>query len=153
MTGAELPQPHAEASNEAAAAIFQREWRIYRKMVENNYLFHCEAYAQLRRVLLEEASQPFRFLDLACGDATAVATALEQTGVANYCGVDLSADALRLAERSLANLPCPKSLRQADYVEALANWREPVDVIWIGLSRSAWRATMPAPRAIWCSWD
>ena len=54
--------------------------RIYRKMVENDYLFHREAYAQLRRVLLEEASQPFQFLDLACGDATAVATAPEGTG-------------------------------------------------------------------------
>ena len=62
MTGAGLPQPDAEASNETAAAIFQREWRIYRKMVENNYFFHREAYARLRRVLLKEASRPFQFI-------------------------------------------------------------------------------------------
>ena len=125
---------HELAAPDSAAAIFQQEWRIYRKMVDQNYLFHREAYAGLRRVLLEEAPRPFRFLDLACGDASAAADALEGTDIASYCGVDLSGEALRLASRALAKLACPVSLRQGDFVEALATWGEPVDVVWIGLS-------------------
>jgi len=66
---------HELAAPDSAAAIFQQEWRIYRKMVDQNYLFHREAYSGLRRVLLEEAPRPFRFLDLACGDASAAADA------------------------------------------------------------------------------
>lgn len=122
------------ATPASAAAIFQQEWRIYRKMVDHDYLFHREAYAQLRRVLLDEAVRPFRFLDLACGDATAAVDALHGTEIASYCGVDLSAEALRLASAALTRLTCPVSLRQGSFVDTLATWREPIDVIWIGLS-------------------
>jgi SAM-dependent methyltransferase len=34
-----------------------------------NYCSHREVYGRLRRVLIEEIERPFRFLDLACGDA------------------------------------------------------------------------------------
>ena len=117
-----------------AAAIFQQEWRIYRKMVEGDYLFHRSAYAALRRVLLEEAPRPFRFLELACGDASVVAVALQGTDIANYRGVDLSEEALKLACRSLARLDCPVSIHHGDFVQMLAESREPANVIWIGLS-------------------
>ncbi len=122
-------------------------------MVDNNYLFHREAYSQLRQVLLDEAVRPFRFLDLACGDATAAADALQGTEIASYCGVDLSAEALRLASAALARLSCPVSLRRGSFLDALATWREPVDVIWIGLSlhhllAPAKRETMRAARRL-----
>ena len=128
------PIGHEPPAPDSAAAIFQREWRIYRKMVDQNYLFHREAYSGLRRVLLEDAPRPFRFLDLACGDASAAAGALEGTDIASYCGVDLSAEALKLASGALAKLACPVSLRQGDFVEALATWGGAVDVVWIGSS-------------------
>jgi len=140
MISMESGTPSAEASRDSAAAIFQREWRLYRKMVDNNYLFHREAYSRLRRVLLEDAVRPFRFLDLACGDATATAAALKGTEIASYCGVDLSVEALDLASAALANVGCPVTLRRSDFVEALAGRPEPVDVVWIGLSLHHLRA-------------
>ena len=61
-------------SSNPAAALFEREWLTYRKMVDNNYTFHREAYGELHRVLADDAVQPFRFLDIACGDASMAAT-------------------------------------------------------------------------------
>jgi SAM-dependent methyltransferase len=118
----------------SAAGIFQREWRLYRKIVDLNYCAHREVYGRLRRVLVEEIERPFRFLDLACGDAIGAVGALRGTDIAAYTGVDLSPEALRLASRALALLTCPVSLIEADFAEALEAWREPIDVIWISLS-------------------
>jgi SAM-dependent methyltransferase len=123
-----------ERGKEPSQAIFQQEWQTYRTLVDENYLFHREAYACLRQILLDEFPQPFRFLDIACGDATASVTALTGTHIAHYHGIDLSQAALDLASRSLAVLECPVTLARADFVAALQEQHEPVDVVWIGLS-------------------
>jgi hypothetical protein len=54
---------------EPAAALFQQQWQLYRKFVDSNFFYHREVYARLHRILVDEAFQPFRFLDIACGDA------------------------------------------------------------------------------------
>jgi len=69
-------------SGNPASAVFEREWRTYRKMVEHNYLFHREAYACLREIMTREVARPFRFLDIACGDASATVGALTGTAIA-----------------------------------------------------------------------
>jgi len=78
--------------------------------------------------------QPFRFLDIACGDARATVDALKGTRVAHYHGIDLSQAALDLASKALEALACPVTLDHRDFVEALRDRPEPVDVAWIGLS-------------------
>ena len=117
-----------------AAMLFQQQWQLYRKFVDNNYFYHREVYGQLRRVLVEEAVQPFRFLDMACGDARASVDALRGTPVAHYHGIDLSQAALELASKALEPLGCPVTLDHCDFVEALRDRPEPADVAWIGLS-------------------
>lgn len=129
-----LPETTIDRSEESSQAIFQREWRVYRTMVDQNYLFHSEAYACLHQILVEEVSSPFRFLDIACGDATASVSALTGTRIAHYDGIDLSAAALAIARDTLSVLQCPVTLHHADFVEALSEWSTPVDVVWIGLS-------------------
>src|SRR5262249_43482807 len=108
----------AQSSN-PAAALFEQEWLTYRKMVDNNYTFHREAYAELHRALVDEMARPFRFLDIACGDASVTVTALRGTRIAHYRGIDLSQAALDLARGALAELTCPVILERRDYVEAL----------------------------------
>jgi hypothetical protein len=61
--------PAENMLEEPSLGLFQRPWKLYRKVVDNNYLFHREAYAQLHRILVDEGVRPFRFLDIACGDA------------------------------------------------------------------------------------
>jgi SAM-dependent methyltransferase len=119
---------------EPAQALFQRQWRIYRKLVENNYLFHREAYDQLHRILVDEVARPFRFLDVACGDASASIVALKGTRIAHYHGIDSCKTALELARETLRTLACPVTLDQSDFVKALCDQSEAVDVAWIGLS-------------------
>jgi len=60
--------------------------------------------------LVDETVQPFRFLDIACGDARATVETLKGTRVANYYGIDLSSAALNLARKALESLGCPLTL-------------------------------------------
>jgi SAM-dependent methyltransferase len=126
--------PAGTASDEPALALFQKHWQLYRKVVDYNYLFHREAYNCLHRILVDEAVQPFRFLDIACGDASTTIEALKGTQIASYHGIDLSQVALELASQALEMLACPVTLDRRDFIEALCDRPEPVDVAWIGLS-------------------
>jgi ubiquinone/menaquinone biosynthesis C-methylase UbiE len=120
-------------SNRDASELFQKEWSTYRKMVDNNYLFHAEVCHSLHRILAERGS-PFHMLDIACGDAGTTARALDGTLIAKYTGVDLSQPALEIALDNLHFLNCPVELFHAEFNQILKNWSEPVDVVWIGLS-------------------
>src|SRR5215471_13163797 len=113
------------ALDEAALALFEQQWQLYRKVVDNNLLFHHEAYARLHRILIDEAFESFRFLDIACGDARATVEALRGTRVAHYHGIDLSQPALDLASEALEELTCPVTLERRDFVEALCDRPEP----------------------------
>ena len=85
-------------------------------------------------VLSEKMPRPFKFLDIACGDASASVAALKNTSIAHYYGIDLSARSLELASENLKVLPCPFELRCCDFADAMADWSKPVDVAWIGMS-------------------
>ncbi|WFP61677.1 class I SAM-dependent methyltransferase [Mesorhizobium sp. WSM4904] len=115
------------------SALFQEMWGIYRKVLDNNYLFHREAYAVLRQ-LLQSQRPGFTFLDIACGDASFSAAALEGLPVGRYVGIDLSPTALDEATANIAGLPCAAELRRGDFVEWLTASEEAVDVAWVGLS-------------------
>jgi len=115
-------------------AVFQAHWQVYRKFIDHNYLNHREAYNCLHRVLVDDAVQPFRFMDVACGDASVTVQALEGTQIASYHGIDLSQAALDLASKALEKLACPVTLDRRDFVEALRDQPEAVDVAWISLS-------------------
>ncbi len=122
------------AADATTVDLFQQDWKLYRKMVDNNFLFHREAYAALHEVLVNDAARPFRFLDIACGDASASVGALRGTAITHYHGIDFSGAALELAGIALTELDCTVKLEQRDFLEALAGVVEQVDVAWIGLS-------------------
>lgn len=114
--------------------LFVEAWQVYRKMVDHDYLFHKGAYGCLHRVLMDEISQPFAFLDVACGDASMSVEALQGTQIRRYFGIDISEQALGLAAERLKSLTCTVTLEARDFADALGDWAEPVDVVWIGLS-------------------
>jgi ubiquinone/menaquinone biosynthesis C-methylase UbiE len=117
--------------SESTQALFVDNWLVYRKMVDNDYLFHRAAYGQLRKTLLERMQQPFTFLDVACGDASMSMESLKDTGVTHYHGIDISEQALGIA-RGL--LTCPHTLHCGDFASLLQNWTGEAHVVWIGLS-------------------
>ena len=126
------PETSLPAMSEAVHAFFS-QWDIYRLCIEHNTLFHREVGDILRREL-QEQTEPFSFLDLACGDADLTAATLRGTKVNAYIGVDFSAPALALAANKVSELGCPRSLHEADFTEFLRANDTHFDVIYLGLS-------------------
>jgi ubiquinone/menaquinone biosynthesis C-methylase UbiE len=93
--------------DEQAVQTFRDQWQVYSKLVDNDYLSHKAVGAVLHRELLTDVSRPFRFLDLACGDARLTVAALQGTRVIHYHGIDLSASALGMARQTVETLACP----------------------------------------------
>ena len=124
----------APLMDEQAMEAFRHQWQIYSKVVDNDYLSHQAVHAVLHRELVTEVNRPFRFLDLACGDARLTVAALQGTPVTQYHGIDLSAPALAMARQTVEALACPFELEPEDFVSAMRARREPADVVWIGLA-------------------
>lgn len=109
---------------------FFDHWDTYHKVVAGDYMFHREIGEELKRALGARFSgRRFAFLDLGCGDATALAPLLQDATPSRYKGVDLSETALALAARTLEALPCPVTLGHGDILAALAE-HDAYDVIY-----------------------
>jgi hypothetical protein len=118
----------------AALKQFQEQWATYRKVVEGDYLSHREVGRILNATLNEMFPSPFSFLDIACGDASMMKTALRGTKVRHYHGIDLSQPALELAAANLADVPFKVDLDHRDFVEAMMQRPEHADAAWCSLS-------------------
>lgn len=127
-------EPGGAVVDAAALAQFQEQWATYRKLVENDYLAHREVSAVLRETLNDVFISPFCFLDIACGDASMMKTALRGTQVRHYHGIDLSQAALDLAVANLAESPFEIELDHCDFVEAMMRRSERADAAWCSLS-------------------
>ena len=120
--------------DEQVMQTFRHQWQIYSKLVDNDYFSHKAVCAVLHQQLVAEVNRPFRFLDLACGDARLTVGALQGTSVIHYHGIDLSEPALALARQTVEALACPVELEQGDFVSVIHERPEPADVVWIGLA-------------------
>jgi hypothetical protein len=49
--------------------LFNHQWQIYQKVLKHNYMGHQEIYQIWREFLNRFCQQPFKLLDLGCGDA------------------------------------------------------------------------------------
>jgi len=113
--------------------IFETDWHIYRQLVDNNLFSHWEVSELLIADINPRFNSGFRFLDLACGDAEVMSRALRQTTATQYHGVDLSPQALALAQDNLAPMSAKVRLEQKDIQTALSENQQSYDVIWCGL--------------------
>jgi len=128
------PASTSPVVDEQAMQAFRHQWQIYSKVVDHDYLSHQEVQAVLHQELVTDVNRPFKFLDLACGDARLTVAALQGTPVIHYHGIDLSAPALAMARHTVKSLACHAELEQEDFVSAMRSRREPADVVWIGLA-------------------
>jgi len=122
--------PHQD---EKSVREFFDQWHIYRKVVEQNYLHHREAFSEIGRAL-KEIREPFSFIDLGAGDAEWTSRALAGLPLKSYEAVDLSAVALDCAKKNLADMSCPKRFTQANFFEYVKSATAVWDVAFIGLS-------------------
>jgi len=109
-------------------------WDRYKRIVENNYMKHRELYTHLQELIDQLLSRPFSMLELGCGDAAVSAKVLTNTAITSYKAIDLSSQALALAEQNLANLTCTKTLIQGDFLANIKNETENFDIIFTGFA-------------------
>jgi len=110
---------------------FFNAWNAYRKVLENNYMFHKEIYQVVGQLLREQPQdKPFKLLDLGCGDASFLSQALQGAAINYYTGYDLSEPALNLAAENIGQLDCRMELVNGDFMAGLSNTREPFDIIF-----------------------
>jgi SAM-dependent methyltransferase len=103
-------QPESSTYGPDDQTVFLNQWQTYQKVIANNYMFHRQVYGLLHRILIDDFNKPFRFLDIACGDASAATNALRGTSIKHYYGIDISKPALAIASESLAALGCSVTL-------------------------------------------
>jgi 2-polyprenyl-3-methyl-5-hydroxy-6-metoxy-1,4-benzoquinol methylase len=127
-------RPGGAVVDAAALAQFQEQWSTYRKLVESRCLAHREVGTILQDTLNDLFKSPFSFLDIACGDASLMKTALQGTQVRHYHGIDLSQAALELAASNLASMPFEVDLDHRDFIEAMMRRPEHADAAWCSLS-------------------
>ncbi|MBW4636573.1 MAG: class I SAM-dependent methyltransferase [Iphinoe sp. HA4291-MV1] len=70
--------------------FFNTQWKLYQKILSNNYMKHREIYGVLHKFLVSYFQKPFSLLDLGCGDASFAVQALLNTTITFYTGIDLS---------------------------------------------------------------
>ncbi|MFM7313142.1 MAG: class I SAM-dependent methyltransferase [Cyanobium sp.] len=100
--------------------FFDRQWRSYRAIVENNLMEHrqvaqatAEAVEDWLATRAAEAPAP-AMVDLGCGDLALLAPLLRRLPLGSYTGVDLAAVVLPLAEQALGAVPYPSRWLEGD---------------------------------------
>ena len=94
--------------------LFNDRWQLYQKILANNYMEHREIYDILHKFLNKYFQKPFSLLELGCGDASFTLKALANTNVAAYQGIDLSENALLIAQANMASTLYTKTFIQGD---------------------------------------
>ncbi len=125
----------ATATDATALEIFQNQWDVYRKFLKYDYLSNAEAARALRAFLTGEVARPYRFLDLACGDASGIVPALEadaDRAVSRRRPVRAGTGAG--ARTTSPRCPARSMLDEADFSTAMRGLRGPEDIVWISLS-------------------
>ncbi|NJM73634.1 MAG: class I SAM-dependent methyltransferase [Scytonema sp. RU_4_4] len=114
---------HLKSSEEASFGpqeFFSEQWKVYQKVLNNNYMGHREVYCRLHELLVSYFQKPFKMLDLGCGDANFTAQALLNTNIASYKGIDLSNPALEIAKQNMAVVQCDTTFIQGDFSELVS---------------------------------
>lgn len=80
--------------------VFRADWGTYQTVIRENCMFHREISVAVG-TLLEAFPGPLTVLDLGCGDASRITEMFKPGKVAEYCGCDLSREALDAARVNL----------------------------------------------------
>jgi ubiquinone/menaquinone biosynthesis C-methylase UbiE len=97
--------------------FFNEQWKVYQKVLNNNYMGHREIYSILHELLVSYFQKPFKVLELGCGDASFTAQALLNTNIVSYEGIDFSTPALEIAKQNMAIIQCDQTFTQGDFSE------------------------------------
>lgn len=84
--------------------IFIRNWKIYQKIIHENYMKHRELGEKVQHHLSVLSLQTqLNVLDIGCGDAHQIAGQLKTLDVCTYTGYDLSPQAIEFAKQNITS--------------------------------------------------
>lgn len=130
MATVEQAKTKMQKKQEHVEAFFDG-WALYRKILQENYMFHQEIYTAVEQQLRtsENAQGTMRLLDLGCGDADYLSRVLRNFQLQAYTGVDLSQVALGEAKQHLADLQMIQAFQQSDLLSYLEHCEQSFDII------------------------
>lgn len=100
--------------------VFVKSWRVYREIIDNNYMFHREISEAVKLALTESMTKPMvSIIDLGCGDASMILPLLNRDQVGQYVGFDLSPSALDMAGEALSAMGIKHHLCCNDMLEGI----------------------------------
>ncbi len=102
--------------------FFNEQWKIYQKVLNNNYMGHQEIYCILHELLVSYFQRPFKMLELGCGDASLTTQALLNTNIAFYQGIDQSIPALESAKQNMARIQCHRTFTLGDFSQLISEF-------------------------------
>ncbi len=114
--------------------FFDMEWDLYKRVVKLNYMAHEEIHEHLSKFFRSVPPPMFSVLELGCGDATLLCSALQGTDVGTYCGVDISHYALEIAEENMRLQHYGSRIIEGDLLEEVGEFEAEFDVIVAGYS-------------------
>jgi len=76
-------------------------WDIYKKMIDNNYMYHSEIISLIKEKIAHMES--LSILDLGCGDSYVAANSISPDQLHSYLGIDTSETAIRISKNNLSN--------------------------------------------------
>lgn len=101
--------------------FFNDEWKLYQKILDNNYMEHQDIYKILHRFIVDNwQQQPLRILDVGCGDASFVARALLNANVNFYYALDISEVAISIAQENMKLIPGKQKFVQGDFCHEIS---------------------------------
>jgi len=117
--------------NVAGFELFTENWLTYKKIIDENYMFHREMYQALQAFLGKQLSTaPISVLDLGCGDASKIPCAFSLCQLDYYCGIDLSALALVSAHQTISEVTKQYDLVCVDMLDGLTQVDKQFDVVF-----------------------
>ncbi|MBC7891486.1 MAG: class I SAM-dependent methyltransferase [Sphingobacteriaceae bacterium] len=115
--------------------FFDTSWNVYDLVLNRNYMFHREIYAEVLNQLRAFEAGKYTMLDLGCGSARFLAPVLAQHPPLRYVGVDLSATALAEAGPFLRPQGFAVELQQGDLLEYIRQTPpKSFDVVFAGFA-------------------
>lgn len=113
---------------------FFDQWDIYKKIIQNNYMFHKEIFETIHNILISYYDYSLSVLDLGCGDSSHIRKYLKDVPLKHYYGIDISNVALEEAKNNLKFCFFEKSFIHGDFLSSLDRIEEKVNVIIAGFS-------------------
>ncbi|WP_067520020.1 class I SAM-dependent methyltransferase [Endozoicomonas ascidiicola] len=114
--------------------IFQDHWRLYQKILNEDYMGHREIASFLQQALAPPLKQ-LRVLELGCGDGDLFFRLTPRVSVGHYVGVDITEFALNIFKERLNekdDLPVDVRLHHRDMLSFLTQCDDQFDVIVAG---------------------